>query len=771
MNPLKYCLAFLLLILTATLTGQEQPQQKEREPGHYNQNKFKQLSQEFATPNTYRSASGAPGPDYYQQQADYKMDIELDDKNAKIAGEETITYTNNSPDDLEYLWVQLDQNIRARTSKAPLHNAAEMSPAEEPGHFVNQFLKEPFDGGFNVGFVKDANGEALPYSINQTMMRIDIPKPLKSGEQLSFSIKWDYNIPDHTVDRARSGYEYFPEDGNRAYVIAQFFPRMAVYSDVEGWQNHQFWGSGEFALSFGNYDVNITVPADHVLDGTGVLQNRKEVFSKEMMARYEKAKKSYDKPVVIVTQEEAEAAEKNFSEEKKTWKFHADNVRDYAFATSRKWIWEMQAVKMGDRDVMAVSMYPKEGNPLWEDYSTKTVVHTLKSYSSHTFDYPYPKAISVHAKNQGMEYPMICWNYGRPNEDGSYSDQVKYGMISVITHEVGHNFFPMIVNSDERQWGWMDEGLNTFMQYMAEQEFGEKYPEAIAPNDHYPSRRGDPSKVVPYMAGDQSTIAPIMSNPENVHQLGPNAYGKPATALNILRETVMGRELFDYAFKTYAKRWMFKHPTPEDFFRTMEDASAVDLDWYWRGWFYTTDYVDIGVKGIKKYYVSDKPNKEMQEYMATQNLTTADMPPLVYLADEDSEDFDPNLKGKAPSIVSPTLHEFMMDHLTEVERAKIKEPKYFYQVTYDKPGGLPMPLIVEYTYADGTTENITYPPEIWRKNDKQVSVVISSDKELTGVVVDPKAETADIDTTNNSWPKKEEESDFDKMKEESIKGK
>ncbi len=771
MNPLKYCLASLLLIFAATVTAQDQPQQKEKEPGHYNQNKFKQLYQEFATPNNYRSASGAPGPDYYQQQADYKMDIELDDKHAKIAGEETITYTNNSPDDLEYLWVQLDQNIRARTSKAPLHNGAEVSPAAEPGDFVNQFLKEPFDGGFKVGFVKDANGEALPYSINQTMMRIDIPKPLKSGEQLSFSIKWDYNIPDHTVDRARSGYEYFPEDGNRAYVIAQFFPRMAVYSDVEGWQNHQFWGSGEFALSFGNYDVNITVPADHVLDGTGVLQNRKEVFSKEMMARYEKAKKSYDKPVVIVTQEEAEAAEKNFSEKQKTWKFHADNVRDFAFATSRKWIWEMQAVKMGDRDVMAVSMYPKEGNPLWEDYSTKTVVHTLKSYSSHTFDYPYPKAISVHAKNQGMEYPMICWNYGRPNEDGSYSDQVKYGMISVIIHEVGHNFFPMIVNSDERQWGWMDEGLNTFMQYMAEQEFGEKYPKAIAPNTHYPSRRGDPSKVVPYMAGDQSTIAPIMSNPENVHQLGPNAYGKPATALNILRETVMGRELFDYAFKTYAKRWMFKHPTPEDFFRTMEDASAVDLDWYWRGWFYTTDYVDIGVKDIKKYYVSDKPNKRMQEYMATRNLTKADMPPLVYLAEEDSEDFDPNLKGKAPSIVSPTLHEFMMDHLTEVERAKIKEPKYFYQVTYDKPGGLPMPLIVEYTYADGTTENITYPPEIWRKNDKQVSVVISSDKELIGVVVDPKAETADIDTTNNSWPKKEEESDFDKMKRESIKGK
>lgn len=769
MRRFKYTFASLLFLFAAVSFAQEDEQQK-KEPGHYNQSKFKQLYEEFATPNTYRSASGAPGPDYYQQQADYKMDIRLDDKNAKIYGEETITYTNNSPDDLEYLWLQLDQNVRAKDSKAPLRNGGGVPLAEQPGGFASKYMGEPFDGGFNIDYVKDASGKALPYTINFTMMRVDIPAPLKSGEQYTFSVKWNYNIPDHTVNRARSGFEYFVKDGNRAYVIAQFFPRMAVYSDVEGWQNHQFWGSGEFALTFGDYEVNITVPADHVLDGTGVLQNRKEVYSKEMMRRYEQAKKSYDKPVVIVTQEEAEAAEKGFSDKTKTWKLKAENVRDFGFATSRKFIWDMQAVKMGDRDVMAVSMYPKEGNPLWEEYSTKAVAHTLKSYSSHTFDYPYPKAISVHAKNQGMEYPMICWNYGRPNEDGTYSDRVKYGMISVIIHEVGHNFFPMIVNSDERQWGWMDEGLDTFMQYMAEQEFGEEFPDAIAPNSNYPSRRGDPSKIVPYMSGDQSTISPIMSNPENVYQLGPNAYGKPATALNILRETVMGRELFDHAFKTYAQRWMFKHPTPEDFFRTMEDASAVDLDYYWRGWFYTTDYVDIGVKGIKKYYVSDKPTKKMQEYMAARNMTEADLPPLVYLAEEGSEDFDPNLKGKSPSESSTTLKEFMMDNMTAAERAAVKEPKYFYEVTYDKPGGIPMPLIVEYTYADGTTENITYPAEIWRKNDDEVSLVISATSELKGIVVDPKMETADIDTTNNSWPKQEEQNDFDKFKE-NIKGK
>jgi hypothetical protein len=751
MRRIQSTFASILFLFAAVSVAQEAGQ-KERAPGHSNQSKFKQLYEEFATPNTYRSASGAPGPDYYQQQADYVMDIRLDDENTKIYGEETITYTNNSPDALSYLWVQLDQNVRAKDAKALLRNGSAIKEENTVEDFAKKYLTASFDGGFNIENVKDDSGKALPYTINQTMMRIDLPMVLQSGSQYSFSIKWNYNIPDHTVNRARSGFEFFPKDGNRAYVIAQFFPRMAVYSDVEGWQNHQFWGSGEFALPFGDYEVNITVPADHILDGTGVLQNRNEVYSKEMMKRYEQAKKSYDKPVVIVTQAEVEELEKDFSKKTKTWKLKAQNVRDFGFATSRKFILDMQAVKVGSKDVMAISMYPKEGNPLWEEYSTKAVAATLKSYSSHTFDYPYPKAISVHAKNQGMEYPMICWNYGRPNEDGTYSDRVKYGMISVIIHEVGHNFFPMIVNSDERQWGWMDEGLDTFMQYIAEQEFGEDFPEAIAPNSKYPSRRGDPAKIVPYMSGDQSTISPIMSNPENVYQLGPNAYGKPATALNILRETVMGRELFDHAFKTYAHRWMFKHPTPEDFFRTMEDASAVDLDWFWRAWFYTTDYVDIGVQGIKKYQVAKKP-------------VTGDLMSKVFLVSSDSEGYDAALEGVNPSETSKTLKAFMMDNMTAAERAAVKEPKYFFEVTFNKPGGIPMPLIVEYTYADGTVENITYPAEIWRKNDTEVKLVISSTSDLKGIVVDPKMETADIDTTNNSWPKKEGQNDFDSFKE------
>ena len=763
MRSIRTGLAAFFMLFSAGLFAQEVEQQPEQ--GHINENKFRQLYQEFSTPNQFRTGSGAPGPAYYQNEADYKMDIELDDRNQKLTGHETITYHNNSPDVLEYLWVQLDQNIRSKDAVAKLKDGNGIAPISQPGGFVDEYMKESFDGGFNITEVS-ANGRPLEHLITNTMMRIDLPQPLQPGEKFTFDIGWWYNINNHVTDRARSGYEHFPKDGNNAYVIAQFFPRMAVYNDVEGWQNYQFWGNGEFALPFGDYEVNITVPADHVLDGTGELVNRKEVFSKEMMRRYEQAEKSYDKPVMIVTQEEAEAAEKGFSDKKKTWKLKAEMVRDFAFATSRKFIWDMMAVDLGEKDVMAVSLYPKEGNPLWEDFSTKVVAHALKSYSDHTFTYPYPKSISVHARNQGMEYPMISWNYGRPNEDGTYSDRVKYGMMSVIIHEVGHNFFPMIVNSDERQWGWMDEGLDTFMQYVAEQEYGEKYPEDIAPNTKYPSRRGEAAKIVNYMKGDQKYISPIMSNPENVYQLGNNAYGKPATALNILRETVMGKELFDYAFKTYAQRWMFKHPTPEDFFRTMEDASAVDLDWFWRGWFYTTDFVDIGVEDVKKYYITDKPTKQGTEMLKRYGVDDPSSMDVLYVVEEGGEDYDPNMKGKTPAENAPSLNEYLMDNFTPQQRAEMKMPKYFYQVTFNKPGGLVMPIIVEYTYADGTSEKVTYPVQIWRKNDQQVSRALATDKEIVKIVVDPDLETADVNVDNNSWPQEAEVDKFQEFKEQ-----
>ena len=719
--------------------------------GHKNDNKFKQLYEEFSTPNRYRTASGSPGKDYYQQKVDYTMNIILDDDNSKLYGDENINYKNNSPDELSYLWIQLDQNIRGDYNMEDMKTSSGIPEMSSIDSFVEEFTSEKFVGGFNIEKVLDQNGRPLRFTINKTMMRVDLPNPIKSGQEFNFSIKWWYKINNHVPSRDRSGYEYFSEDDNRAYVIAQFFPRLAVYNDIEGWQNYQFWGNGEFALNFGDYDVKITVPDDHIMEATGELQNPKEVLLKSELQRYKKAANSFDKPVIIVSEEEVREKEKRKSNGKSTWHFVAKNVRDFAFASSRKFIWDMMAVKIGGKNIIASSLYPKEGNPLWEEYSTRVVAHTLKVYSKYTFDYPYPKAVSVHSKNQGMEYPMICWNYGRPNEDGSYSDRTKYAMISVIIHEVGHNFFPMIVNSDERQWGWMDEGLDSFVQYLTEQEFEEDYP----------SRRGDPSKIVRYMSGDQDFISPIMSNPENVFQLGPNAYSKPATALNILRETIMGPELFDFSFKTYAKRWKFKHPTPEDFFRTMEDASAVDLDWFWRGWFYSTDVVDIGVKSVDKYVISDKPSKEIDSVLAKYGMTANDLNPTVFMQ-KNTKEFKESSEMESDSISSFEALE------TSLGDDK-KLPKHFYEIQFEKPGGLVMPIIVDYIYEDGTKERIEYPVQIWRKNDSIVKRVITSDKKLIGVELDPDAETADINLNNNSWPVKKNISDFDKFKEK-IKG-
>jgi Peptidase family M1 domain len=744
--------AIFLLLFTATIFAQEVKETiKTKELGHTDNNKFRQGYDLFATPNMYRTASGAPGPEYYQQQADYKIEVELDDKNAKLYGTETITYTNNAKESLDYLWLQLDQNQSAKTSKTPLVNSSGFDLAQSTQSFAKNYMEEKRDGGFKIEYVKDINKSDLSYTINETMMRINLTKPLKKGEKFVINIKWWYNINNYQIDGGRSGYEQFA-DGNRLYVLAQFYPRMAVYNDVEGWQNMQFWGSGEFALPFGNFDVNITVPADHVLEATGNLLNRTEVFTPEQVKRYELATKTYDKPVIIVTQAEAMAAEKGFATAKKTWKFKAENVRDFGISTSRKFILDMMAVKQANNTVMAVSLYPKEGNPLWEKFSTLAVAHTLKSYSSYTFDYPYPKAISVNAQDQGMEYPMICWNYGRPEADGTYSDATKYGMLGVIIHEVGHNYFPMIVNSDERQWTWMDEGLNTFMQYLAETTWAES---------KFPSRRGPAKLIVPYMSGDQSKLEPIMTNSEAIKQFGNNAYGKPATALNILRETIMGHDLFDYAFKTYANRWKFKHPTPEDFFRTMEDASATDLDWYVRGWFYTTDFTDIGIKSVVQCFVSNDPPKDLKKVETTRRNRFQNTGPLVFFISEKNESFKPEMKKAFEYSDVKNLEEFLNSKYTAEEKAKLNNPKYFYEVTFNKPGGLVMPIIVELTFEDGTTDNQTFPAQIWRMNDNEATRTFATEKPIKKIQIDPKLETADIDTTNNTWPKEETKSKFE----------
>lgn len=747
MFKLKYLWILSLVFIAAQMNAQERAHEK-----------FKQLYEELPTPNQYHNAAGAPGHEYWQQKADYDMKISIDDENQRIYGEETITYYNNSPDVLTYLWIQLDQNVRELGSDAQLTRTSRLQEKMYATQLTR--LHPDFNGGFKIKYVKDKKGNALAHTINKTMMRVELPTPLKPGSKFSFQIKWWYNVNDGIGMGGRSGYEYFPEDDNYMYNIAQFYPRMCAYNSVDGWQNKQFLGRGEFTLSFGDYNMEITVPSDFIVASTGELQNTKDVLNSTHLERWEKAKTAED-PVMIVTEEEAKKNQAEKAEGTKTWKFKAKNVRDVGFAASRKLIWDAQGVKFGDRTVMAMSYYPPECMGLWDKYSTRAVVHTLEVYSRYTFDYPYPVAISTHANFTGMEYPMICFNYGRPRPDGSYSERLKYGMLGVIIHEVGHNYFPMIVNSDERQWTWMDEGLNTFLQYLAEVEW----------ERDYPTRRGPAHRITEYMGGDKNGIVPIMTNSESILQFGNNAYGKPATALNILRETIMGRELFDYAFKEYANRWKFKHPTPADFFRTMEDASGVDLDWFWRGWFYGTDHVDIALEDIQWYHLNSyDPEKEM----AMQKEWDENNPGEISRMRNDKsveqtvmEKF-PELRDKYndrdPYRVTPEMKQqaaVIMDKLTDKEKELIKKNYNYYEINFKNEGGLVMPIIIEFVYEDGSSEVKEIPVEIWRYNSEKVSKVFFTEKKVKEFILDPYRQTADVDRSNNYFPARNKPTRFE----------
>jgi hypothetical protein len=727
--------------------------------------KFRQLDELLPTASATRTASGAPGHAYWQQRADYKLRATLDEANRAISGAGTITYHNNSPDTLSYLWVQLDQNMfradsdNRNISTIPSGDAWKTGSDGKGGMPFEAarftFASRAFDGGFKITGVKDADGHPLKYVINKTMMRIDLPQPMKPGSRFSFGMEWSFNVPETNVLGRRMGFERFDkEDKNDLFEIAQWYPRMATYYDVAGWQNKQYLGDGEFTLEFGDYDVELTVPADHIVAATGVLQNADAVLSPAQRERLEQARTA-TRPVIIVSQAEAAAAEKGRATTTKTWRFKAKNVRDFAFATSRKFIWDAQGFKQGGTDVLAMSYYPKEGNPLWEKYSTQAIIHTIDQYNKYSFDYPYPVAISVNGPVGGMEYPMISFNGPRPTRDKktgevTYSKRTKYGLISVIIHEVGHNYFPMIVNSDERQWTWMDEGLNSFLQLLTERAWEEDYA----------ASRGEPRAIVDYMRSKNQV--PIMTNSESVLQRGSNAYAKPATALNVLRETVLGRELFDFAFREYARRWKFKRPTPADFFRTIEDASGTDLDWFWRGWFYTTDAVDVSVDGITEYQVSSqdpeiekkwkRAQQDAQPVSLTDQRNKGTLPRRVdahlELKDFYNEHDDFTVTNKDRNKYNETV-----EGLQDWEKGLLREGKHMYLVDFSNLGGLVTPLVLEIQLQSGKKYIERVPAEVWRFSPRKITKLIITDEPMVSLTQDPYWVTADIDTRNNAWPR------------------
>ncbi|MEN9369515.1 MAG: hypothetical protein RI952_380 [Bacteroidota bacterium] len=731
---------------------------------NYDKSKFHQLEDWWPTANEYRNGAGAPGHAYWQQKVDYTISVNLNDEKQELNGEESVSYTNHSPDALTYLWLQLDQNIFDPNSMTYLTETKDqMGNMSFDG--MKYIFRNEFEGGYKILYVKDQQGRALKFTIVNTMMRIDLPNPLVKGEKFVFNLKWKNKINNTKFNGGRGGCEYFPEDKNYIYEMAQWFPRLCVYDDVDGWQHKQYLGTGEFALEFGDYKVSITVPADHIVASTGVLQNASQVLSPLQLSRFNTAKTAKE-PMLIVTPAEALKNESSSTTKTKTWVFEAENVRDFAWASSRKFIWDAMGVSVGKNKIMAMSYYPKEGNPLWGKYSTHAIVHTLSVYSRYTVDYAYPVAISVNGPIGGMEYPMICFNGPRPEKDGTYSARTKYGLISVVIHEVGHNFFPMIINSDERQWSWMDEGLNTFCQYLAEKEWEEQYP----------SSRGEARSIIPYMSSDQSTLEPIMTNSESIQQFGNNAYGKPAAALNILRETVMGRELFDYAFKEYANRWAYKHPQPADFFRTMEDASGVDLDWFWRGWFYSTEACDIALKNVTEYTI-DSQNPDIEKTAKKAKRKEEEVSISTIRNKESIKNYRLNNY--------PSLSDFYnkYDALDVTENDKDKFKKYneslsaqdrellakklnYYILEFENVGGLIMPIIIQYELADGQKEMLRIPAEIWRKNNEKVSKLIITSQKVKQFELDPLQETADINRKNNYFPSKIVPTQFQLFKEQ-----
>lgn len=745
------------LLLSGLFAGAQNIQNN---PGSNHGNKFEQLGGILPTPNEYRTASGAPGTKYWQQRADYDIKCELDEVNLKLKGSETITYFNNSPDVLTYIWMQLDENEHSSVNNANYQNGQTM-PRSVSSQMIERMEEAKSDNGFGFNITKmtDFAGKPLKYLVNKTMMRVELPAPLKPGQKFVFSIDWNYKIPDRLKQGGRGGYEFFPEDGNHLFTMAQWYPRLCVYSDFQGWQNHQFTGRGEFALTFGNFKVQMNVPADHVIGSTGECQNYAQVLSPAQLARWQKAQTTKE-PLEVVTLEEAKKAEGSKSKARKTWIFKADNVRDFAWGSSRKFVWDAMPVNIEGKKVMAMSFYGKEAYGVYRKFSTKAVAHTIKTYSKFTIPYPYPVAQSVEAAN-GMEYPMICFNYGRTEKDGSYSESTKYGMLGVIIHEVGHNFFPMIINSDERQWSWMDEGLNSFVEYLSEELWDNKFP----------TRGGPAWTITDYMKLPKDQLEPIMSNSENIVGFGPNAYTKPATGLNILRETIMGRELFDYAFKEYARRWAFKHPEPADLFRTMEDASGEDLDWFWRGWFFGTDACDLAIDTVK-YFTADltkdpaesKPSTSMaslpkpmgSRFDDISKIRNREDKKIKFESDADStlQDFyyryNRGMESYDTTKYPVTFPGSAQEALSAEEKSKLGN-KHFYEITFSNKGGLVMPLIVEFTFKDGTKEVDRIPAQVWRLNEQKVTKVFMKDKEVASVKLDPMKETADINENNNNW--------------------
>lgn len=719
---------------------------------------FAQIDALLPSPTEARLPSGAPGPAYWQQKVSYKLDLTIDEDHKMLRGKEHVRYENKSPHTLTFLWLQLESN-----SFAPFSDGALSKTWKDTGEvtvldFRRLLMANEFDGSTRILGIKDAAGGALTYTTNKGMMKVDLPQPLKAGETFEFDLAWEYLINDTKLVPGRSGNEVL-DDGNAIFGMAHCYPRLCAYTDYGSWRLKQPIRYGEFTLEFGDFEVSVTVPADHIVGATGALQNPDDVLSANIKTRLTQSDTAAS-PVLIVTKDDAEAARKNKSaKETKTWKFAVKNVRDFAFTSSRAFVWDAWGVKLGDRTVRCQALYPREGMPLWDKYATHSVAQAVEVYSEVTgIPYPWPHATAVLGAHPsgGMEYPMISFNSPRPEKDGTYTERTKKGVIRVIIHETGHNWFPMIVNSDERHWMWLDEGFNSFVQGFAERRWKD---DPLIPT-------AQPRLAVEYLTSEAHQ--PLMIQPDNIQNIPQNAYFKTSVGLTMLRETILGRKLFDVAFKEYCRRWAFKRAEPADFFRTMEDASGMDLDWFWRGWFFSTATSDVELVSVSRRKLNDgDPAKDGERHKAseaklpkslTQERDAGDprridkFPTLKDFYD----DFDPH----APTEKKQDEFKKFLERLTPDEKESLKFDKPVYEVKVRNNGKLPMPLILQLEFDDKTTELRRYPAEIWRLANGELSTLLISAKPVISVTVDPYNETADTNFSNNRFPRLIDQTDL-----------
>jgi hypothetical protein len=594
------------------------------------------------TPNVYRAADGRPGPSYWQQRADYTISATLDPATQILQGEETIRYTNNSPMALPYLWLQLDQNICAPTSVTSQLN----QPPLVFGATSFDFSCGGFAGGVALSAVRSA-GHDLDYHVFGTMMRVDLPAALDPGATVDLNIGWRFGVPENGAGR-------MGRDGT-LYEIAQWYPRMAVYDDVHGWNTEPYIGAGEFYLEYGHFDVRITLPAAYVMTATGTLQNPADVLTATQRERLARAARS-DTPVAIITAAEAGTrAARPTTNGTLTWHFVADSVRDVAFAAGPNLRWD--AVNW---DGILIETLYRPNAPFWEE-GIRMARHTIQYFSERLYRYPYAHATTIEGPIAGMEYPMLTFVAGTSREDLHYT----------LMHEFGHQWYPMVVGSNERLYPWMDEGFNTFIDIGATEDYfrGTPYADsaAIAKTNMYPAH------AIP---GEEQ---PLSTRPVESRDLFWTAYQKPALMLHLLRYEVLGKDVFDRAFRAYTAAWAFKHPTPADFFRMMRSETGTDLDWFWREWIYTTARLDQAVDSVTS--------------------------------------------GAGGSVI----------HLSN-------------------RGAMVMPAELAVTFADGRTDTIRLPVDMWNLGSR-FEYHVAGGRRVTAVTIDPRNVFPDIGRRNNRWPR------------------